>query len=164
MAIASSITTGVFSTAPTPRIATCGWLITGVANTLPKLPKLVMENVPPGTSSGFSWRERARAARSTIERCKPDHVLLVGVADHRHDQARAAVERHRDAEVDLVVIDDVRAVDRGVDDRERAQRFGRGAGDERQEGQREAVAAPGTAPSACRGSWRPWSCRPCEPW
>ncbi len=47
MAMASSITTGVFSTAPTPRIATCGWLITGVAKTLPKLPKLVMENVPP---------------------------------------------------------------------------------------------------------------------
>src|ERR1051325_4704432 len=35
MAIASSITTGSFCTTPAPRMATCGWLITGVANTLP---------------------------------------------------------------------------------------------------------------------------------
>src|ERR1022692_1706753 len=71
MAMASSITTGVFSTAPTPRMATCGWLMMGVAITLPKLPKLVIENVPPCTSSGLSCRERARVARSTMERCRP---------------------------------------------------------------------------------------------
>ena len=45
--------------------------MTGVPNRLPKLPKLVMENVPPCTSSGLSWRERARVARSTMERCSP---------------------------------------------------------------------------------------------
>ena len=54
-----------------PRIATCGWLMTGVAKILPKLPKLVIENVPPCTSSGFNWRERARVAKSTMERCRP---------------------------------------------------------------------------------------------
>ena len=36
--------------------------MTGVANTLPKLPKLVIENVPPWISSGFNWRARAREA------------------------------------------------------------------------------------------------------
>src|ERR1035441_1487215 len=71
MAMASSITTGVLSTVPTPMMATCGWLITGVPIKLPKLPELVREKVPPVTSSGLSWRERARAARSTMERCKP---------------------------------------------------------------------------------------------
>ena len=69
--MASSITTGSFPPLPTPRMATCGWLITGVAKTLPKLPKFVIENVPPCTSSGLNCRERARVARSTMERCRP---------------------------------------------------------------------------------------------
>ena len=30
MAIASSMTTGRFSTVPTPRMATCGWLMIGI--------------------------------------------------------------------------------------------------------------------------------------
>src|SRR5208283_5298882 len=34
MAMASSITTGVFSTVPTPMMATCGWLMMGVPTRL----------------------------------------------------------------------------------------------------------------------------------
>ena len=138
--------------------------MTGVANTLPKLPKFVIENVPPATSSGFNCRERARAARSTIERCKPDDVLLVGVANHRNDQAGAAIERDGDSEIDLVVIDDVRAFDRSVHDRERAQGFGRGARDERQVREPEAVLRLELFLLLRRASSRPSSCPPCERW
>jgi len=35
MAMASSITTGVFSIVPTPMMATCGWLMMGVPTRLP---------------------------------------------------------------------------------------------------------------------------------
>ena len=65
-------------------------------------------------------------------------VLFVGLADDGHDQA--AVERHGDADIDLVVKDDIGSLDRGVDDGERAQGLGGGAGDEGQEGQAEAIA------------------------
>src|SRR6476646_954514 len=98
-----STTAGTFSTAPTPRMATCGWLITGVAKILPKLPKFVIENVPPCTSSGFNCR--ARASRQIDNRSlQTSHILFVGIADHRHDQA--AFERHRDADIDVSMVDD----------------------------------------------------------
>ncbi len=42
MAIASSTTTGRFSIAPTPRIATCGWLMIGIPNSAPKTPGFVI--------------------------------------------------------------------------------------------------------------------------
>ena len=38
---------GRFSTFPTPRIATCGWLMIGMPNSAPKTPGLVMVKVPP---------------------------------------------------------------------------------------------------------------------
>ena len=60
----SSTTTTRLSTLPTPRIATCGWLMMGNPNSAPKMPGLVMVNVPPCTSSGFSCLVRARVARS----------------------------------------------------------------------------------------------------
>ena len=71
MPIMSSMTTARFSIVPTPRIATCGWLITGRPNCAPTLPGLVMVNVPPCTSSGFSFFARARSATSAIARDKP---------------------------------------------------------------------------------------------
>ena len=49
-----------------------------------------------------------------------EQVLLVGVLDDRDDEA--ALERDRDAEVDVLLVDDVVAVERRVDDREAAQR------------------------------------------
>ena len=64
MAIASSTTTGRLTIASRSRIATCGWLITGVAMIEPYWPGLVIVNVPPATSSGRSSRLRARRARA----------------------------------------------------------------------------------------------------
>ena len=46
-----------------------------------------MEKVPPWTSSGLSWREWARAARSTMARCKPTTV-----PPPRAEQAKVRVE------------------------------------------------------------------------
>jgi hypothetical protein len=81
---------------------------------------LVIVKVPPATSSGFSCL-LPRAVREVGHgAADADQVFLVRVLDHRHDQP--PVERHRDADVDLLVVDDVLAVDRGIDDRHGAQR------------------------------------------
>ena len=58
---ASVTTTGRLTTASTSRIATCGWLMTGVAMSVPNWPGFVIVNVPPRTSSGTSSPARARA-------------------------------------------------------------------------------------------------------
>ena len=70
----SSITIGRFSMAPMPRIATCGWLITGVPKRLPKTPGLVTVKVPPCVSSGFSFLVRARSARSLAVLARPTRL------------------------------------------------------------------------------------------
>src|SRR5438132_582331 len=59
---------------PTPRIATCGWLMTGIPNSAPNTPGLVIVKVPPATSSGFSCLLRARPARSATARLKPSRL------------------------------------------------------------------------------------------
>src|SRR5215471_12578438 len=43
-----------------------------------------------------------------------DDILLVGIADHRYDQA--VVQRYCDADVDVAVINDIGSVDGRVDD------------------------------------------------
>ena len=53
----------------------------------------------------------------------------IGVAQHRHHQAAIAGDRH--ADVLVAVVDDVVAVDRGVDRREALQRLDAGAHEER---------------------------------
>ena len=75
----SVTTTGRLTTASRSRIATCGWLMTGVAMIEPNWPGLVIVNVPPWTSSGRSWRERAARARSLMRLASPsaDEVLRV---------------------------------------------------------------------------------------
>jgi hypothetical protein len=103
----------------------------GVAKTLPKLPKLVMENVPPCTSSGFSWRERARVERSTMERCSP--TTFFSSALRITGTISPFLQRHRDPDIDFVVIDDVGAFDGSVQDRVFVNGFDGGRfGDERQ--------------------------------
>ena len=67
----SLTTTGRFSMPPTPRMATCGWLMMGKPITVPKTPGLVMVKVPPCTSSGESFLARARSARSPMRRASP---------------------------------------------------------------------------------------------
>ena len=59
----------------------------------------------------------ARALGDVGDRAaQAEQVLLVGVPDDRHDQP--ALERHGDPEVDVLLVDDVVAVERGVDDRD----------------------------------------------
>ena len=62
-----------------------------------------------------------------------EHVLLVGILDHGHDQP--VVERDRDAKVDVFLVDDILAVNRRVDDRMSMQYFDDHAGDECHVGQ-----------------------------
>src|SRR5262249_25136630 len=68
IAIASLMTMARCSTAPTPRMATCGWLMIGMPNKAPNAPGLVTVKVPSATSSGLSCFVLARAARSPIAR------------------------------------------------------------------------------------------------
>ena len=102
------------------------------------MPGLVIVNVPPCTSSGTQLLG-ARAGGQVVDRAaQAEQVLLVGVADHRHDQA--VLERDRNPEIDVLLVDDVVAVDRRVDDRELAKRVDDRLGDEGREGQLRAGA------------------------
>jgi hypothetical protein len=75
----------------------------------------VIVNVPPCTSSGFNFFERAR--REIVDRAaQPEQVLLIRVLDHRHEQS--LVERDGDPEVDVFLVDDLVPVDGRVEDRE----------------------------------------------
>ena len=65
------MTTARFTTAPVPRMATCGWLMIGVSNSAPRLPVLVSVNVPPDSSSGVILLVRVRSATSAILRARP---------------------------------------------------------------------------------------------
>jgi hypothetical protein len=77
---------------------------------------------------------RPCALAQIIDRpAEAEEVLLVGLADHGHDQA--VLERHGDAEIDVFLVDDVVAVDRRVHDRELAQRVDNRFRDERGEGE-----------------------------
>ena len=69
--VSSCTTTGRLTTAPVPRIATCGWLMIGVSNSAPRLPVLVTVKVPPDSSSGDSLLVRVRSARSAMRRAMP---------------------------------------------------------------------------------------------
>src|SRR5437763_1047346 len=69
---ASVTTLGRFSIAPTPRIATCGWLMMGAPAYDPNTPGLVIVNVPRWISSGDSFLVRARSPRSLRARASPD--------------------------------------------------------------------------------------------
>ena len=110
----------------------------GMPNCAPNVPGLVMVNVPPCTSSGLSCLARARVGQVGDAAAEPEQVLLVGVLQDGDDEP--PVERDGDAEVDVLLVDDVVAVERRVEDRKRAQRAGDRLGDERQERQLRAVA------------------------
>ena len=66
-------------------------------------------------------------------------VLLVGVGDNGNDQAAAVIQRDRETHIDVVVINDIGAVDGGVENRELANRLAGRGGDKRQKRQAKAV-------------------------
>ncbi len=99
-----------------PRIALCGVFRIGVDSSEPNTPPFVIVNVPPVSSSIVSEPSRARSAYPATDFSTWPNVERVGIAQHGHDQA--AIRGHRDADVEVLVVDDVVAVDRGVDDRE----------------------------------------------
>ena len=122
---------------PTPRIATCGWLMIGSPNCAPKLPGLVMVNVPPCTSSGLSFLARARSATSAMARDRPRMLsssarLTTGTISPF--SSATAMPR-----LIVTLVDDVVAVDRGVDDRMPPQAVDRHLGDERRVGELDAA-------------------------
>ena len=61
-------TTGLRVTPSVDRIATWGWLMTGITMKVPNGPELEMVNVPPVMSSADSFLVRARVARSEMSR------------------------------------------------------------------------------------------------
>ena len=121
-----STTTGRRFTPSVDRIATCGWLMIGNVSSVPNGPGLVIVNVPPTISSGLSFFDRARAARSLISRAIARRRFAVGVVDDRHHQA-LEVEVDGDAEVHVVVHDQLVVAERRVDLGELADRVDDGA-------------------------------------
>src|SRR5712664_73435 len=82
---------------------------------------------------------RASALREVVHvALDAQNVLLIGVFHHRDEQA--PVERHGDADIDFLVKDDVRSVERGVQRRIRAQPGDRGLHEEGHERQLGLVA------------------------
>ena len=110
--ISPSRTTGRSAIRWTPRMPTSGWLISGVTNEPENLPALVTVNVEPRSSSGFSVpcrapsasrapRHRARRASASRSRGRPGRRdPVVGV--------------DRDAEVVALEVDDLVALEPGV--------------------------------------------------
>ena len=81
---------------PVPRIADCGRNTTGVSNSAPRDPVFVSVNVPPESSSGFSWLLRVRVGEVGDLRGEPGEVEVAGVADHRGEQAALGVDGDAD--------------------------------------------------------------------
>ena len=75
-----------------------GKLMIGVARMPPMLPALVIVNVLPRSSSGFTLPSRVRLATScsSAETCR--HALRLDVLDHRNDQAVGRVGRDTDVD------------------------------------------------------------------
>ena len=136
---ASVTTTGFRNTPSVERIITCGWLMTGRLANVPAPPAFVIVTVPPVMSSAESFFVRARLARSDTSRAMRPQPLVLRVVDDRHDQA-LVVEVHRDADVDVVVHDQLAVADGGVHVRELGQRVDQRPGDEREVGEAEALA------------------------
>ena len=164
MAIASSITTGVFSTVPDAENRHL---------------RLIDHRRREHAAEAAEVGDRERAARrprpasaDANARALPDPRSSAAArrhSSHRHCESPGRsgrpLQRHGDAEIDLVVIDDVRAFDRGVDDAGTARNASRGrARDERQERQRESVLRLEVLLVPFAQSSRPSSCPPCERW
>ena len=120
-----------------PRMPDCGEFRIGVDISEPNTPPLVIVNVPPCNSSSFSLLSRARRPKSWILASIWASDELVGIAHHRHDQA--ALGRNRDADVVVVLVDDVVAFDLGIDVGQFLQRGDAGLDEEAHEAEPHAV-------------------------
>ena len=154
--LGSSMTTGRLTTAPGPRIATCGWLMIGVSHSAPTLPRLVIVKVPPPSSSGPILLVRVRSATSAIFLARPaiersPASLTTGVM-----QALLGVDGER--EVLAVVVGDLPGVgvDRRVELGVLLERVDRGLGEERQVGQLDALAGQEVGLRPRRAGGRRW--------
>src|ERR1044072_1808914 len=85
----SSITTGRLTTAPGPRIATCGLLMIGVSKSAPTLPRLVIVKGLRGSSSGPLGDLSDLLGQ-------PGDRQVPGVLDHRSQEPLLGVHRERD--------------------------------------------------------------------
>ncbi len=89
----------------TPRMATSGKLMMGVAKRPPCLPSDVIVNVEPPRSSGFVLPARASLAEAVDLRAHLEDALPVRVPHDRHDEA--GVGRGRDADVEVLAEDEL---------------------------------------------------------
>ena len=133
-----STTTGRRFTPSVERMATCGWLMTGIVSSVPNGPGLVIVNVPSEMSSGVSFFERARDGEVADVAGDGAHALAVGVADDRDHEA-LEVEVDGDPEVQVVVHDQRLVGEGGVHLGELVERVDDGPGHERQVGEAEAL-------------------------
>ena len=86
----------------------------GVASTAPNWPGLVIVKVPPCDVVGDQPPVARAGGDVGDRRGQPLEAEPLGLADHRDDQP--LLERDCDPEVDVVVVDDLVALDRGVED------------------------------------------------
>ena len=93
--------------------------------------------MPPCISSSASLPSRARAPNSAICVSISARTELIGVAQHRHDQA--ALGADGDADVVVVLVDDVLAVDLGIDRGDLLQRLHAGLDEEAHDAELDAV-------------------------
>jgi len=92
---ASPTTAGRFSIAPTPRIATCGWLMIGVAEQRAEISRIRHCKGPAGHLHRVSTASRARASRDRQSRRQSPHVQSVDVPDEPERSARPRAPRQR---------------------------------------------------------------------
>ena len=114
-----------------------GGLRIGVDKSEPKIPPLVIVNVPPGRSSTAIVPSRALAA-------KPAIAFSIAANESRSASRmtgtiRPALGADGHADVEVIVEDDLVAVDPAVDGGKRLQGFDRRLDEERHEAQRDPV-------------------------
>ena len=135
------MTTARLTTAPVPRMATCGWLMIGVSKSAPRLPVLVSVKVPPDSSSGvILFGAGALGDVGDLAR-QPGDRQVAGLLDDRGQQPLLGV--HRDRDVLAVEVGDLAllGVDRGVERRVLLERVDRRLREERHEAELHALAS-----------------------
>ena len=105
----------------------------------PKMPPLVIVNVPPRRSSSVSVLSRRLLGEVARSRCSISAKDLRS-ASRTTGTTSPSLGADGDADVVVVLEDDLVALDLGVELRERLQRADRGLGEERHEAEADAVA------------------------